>query len=335
MMDNVKFLILLASLINLSVFCMYSEVIRYDDIPFATPEQVQNDLPALPADLSEEVETWKANNAGILEEFVGLPPTVGGYMQAVMFRNRFKSPNAVPHDVGQFNHIFHTKSAAIRIPGLQNALCEQVSAMGADPYNREQIAAIGGHVAALHANKPRQQGVSRLLAAYMLERLNSSTIKTPKVYAFHLSGKPNNLDDRNYVMIQRKIPANLLRLIDLSNVQKRQVFSTLPLKDLYNAMKYTALWQFKEDDVYVNPENIQEMWLVDLEKPNNEGYDPSAGRGQRGSSAHNVAVYGKDSGKWKFDVYENGFVQIKELINKYAPERVNEWNQLKAQDSDA
>lgn len=320
-----KKLIMLVAIVSSALWAM-EETVPYEQIPFRTPEQIQQQLEPVPQDIKEDVDAWNREHGDLIEEFVDLPGTGVEYNASLQRRAHFRQPHANPRDLGKLNHLFKTKKAIIRIPGLQNALIERVSAMGADPYNRQQVQAIGGYESALRTDKPRHQGISRLLAAYMLQQLNSPAVKTPPVWAYLLKGRSRELDDRNYVMVQRLFPANLVPLDDLTPEQKAEIFKNFPLQDLYNAMKYTALWQFKGDDVYVNPDNIQELWLVDLEKPNNEARDKKAFR--------NIAVYGEDKGKWRFNVKEHAFPQIRSWINQHAPGRVAEWDQLRANDPD-
>lgn len=333
-MDTAKWLLLLGLVVSYSCICAHTAIIRYDDIPFITPEQMQNNIPHLPRELRYEVDRWNSQYGGIIQQLAELPKTVQTFERAVQKTSSHQEYSKIPHNIATFNQIYKTKRVIIKIPGLHNALAERCSALGIVRSNKDQRECVGGYSAILNTEKPRHQGISRFFTARMLKKLNNS-VQAPETWLYHVKNRPHTLDDSNYVVVQRLLPPHLIPFTQLTPVQKKQALKQLSLLDVYNAIKVTALWDFKEKDTYIDPADMKKIWFVDLEKPSNEAYDPSAPRAERGNVFRNVAVYGKDKDKWKFNVYDNAYKQVKSCIQQNAPERVSEWEQLKAQDPDS
>ncbi len=313
-----------------SIFSAFGTPQAYEAIDFITPEKMQaklgEDEVKMPPALKAAVDRFVAQRRGQINQAITLPPNVNAYNQS-----RYKNNT---------NLFVPEAESYIKLPGHANALMERLSALGQDANNQRAgglsgaLQRTGGFQNIMKANKSRQQAISRFIAAYLVNQLDKQydndefTIKTPTTYAYHLSGKPEVLDDRNYLVVQKALPKNLIKLQDLKPHEKRFVFKHLPLEHLYDVMQRIALFQFKGDDIYVNRDNIQEMWLPDIEKANNEGYNPGK-KNQRGGSFRNVAMYGMDKEKWNFNIYDHAYPAIRAWLAKNAPLREHEWLLLK------
>ena len=112
-------------------------------------------------------------------------------------------------------------------------------------------------------NAPKTyQHISRM-AAYLLfleahKKNNFSKVKMPEMYLVHVPGRPKEVSDRNYIMLEKK----LVSLEDLKDVTQEEE------QQLQNAIKATGIFSINTDNCKRDTTD-NTIVILDTEQPNN------------------------------------------------------------------
>ncbi len=177
------------------------------------------------------------------------------------------------------NYIFEpTEGTVLRIAGTPNRLYSIISGQDRgdkwlDPYGKEGEAFIKNpesrkdlivmptyHTISMYANY--------LLLKKFIEHNKLKHVITPDTYLEHIPGRPEEVSDDNYMVIQKKINGTLINLLaDPSGWEK---LSDKTIKELFVAAR-VGLWNINGNLLVDENGNCV---LLDLEQPNNS--DPRA-----------------------------------------------------------
>ncbi len=271
---------------------------------------------ALPEDLKEEVDIWINNNKEMVDHILTIPQLT---TRSEWKKYNKKAQKLAHANLSNNNYIFDINSAkapaVVKISGLNSRLLSIMSSLGYDPYKTDITDYWIGQATSMKI--PTQQHISRAATQHLLKQINSSTIVPLETYLYQIPGKPNDCDDTNFIIVQRKLN-NFSQFSQLPHNEKIEFLQNLDLRELYKALKYANLWDISETNLWVGNDNS--IAYPDGEKPNNEGF----GRKARWK----VAVLGHDLEKAKFNIRNwksGGHRAFEAILHSYAPERVQEW----------
>lgn len=287
---------------------------------FVGPEELLATAPALPASLAERTATWCSEHP----DLCAYPATFAISEATKTFlagANKSSSNIVVP---------LTQEGAVVKIAGLSNIFRETMSTLGQDPYRFGAVEELGGETTIIERAKTvrRFQAVSALAYHRLLRQFTSSPLQSPDTFVYHISGKPAELDDRNYLLIQEGLPTTVVPLGKLPETERKEVIDGMDLGELYAVLKKVGLWNLHAQNLGVDTATKQ-FWVSDLEKPNNEGYGAGA--------KWQVAVFGKGAvsdapWKWRHNI-RTGHGEVANLLASNA-EKIELWKALLASDLD-
>lgn len=89
------------------------------------------------------------------------------------------------------------------------------------------------------------------------EKFSLSNVSAPETYLVHIPGRPTELSDRNYIILEKKI----------DNLQRIQAVSEQQGKDIDTAVKEANLFDYSKENMFVTADD--KIAFVDFEQPNN------------------------------------------------------------------
>ncbi len=101
-----------------------------------------------------------------------------------------------------------------------------------------------------------------LRARDAIERYTISTVAVPDTYLYHVPGRPEELSDNNYLVLQKTV-ANGIKLEDIQAGSGS--LDDKKLRELFIVPAYAGLWSFKGNIMVAD----NQLVLPDLEQPNN------------------------------------------------------------------
>jgi hypothetical protein len=128
-------------------------------------------------------------------------------------------------------------------------------------------------------------------------------------YPWHISGRPTEAADENYVVVQPKYGEHIKEIRDLTKEEQISVINNLSpdtLQQLHAAIKYAALWDIR-NNIMVNTYNTDQLWYGDLEQPNNSGEFFYQGKEGFKKYQHDVSVGLQEIGEKLQSISENKF----------------------------
>ncbi len=277
----------------------------------------------IPDNLRQEVTNWLQNNKKLVSQLLTIPPL----NSATMLKDLKATLHAKTKDINlsKRNYVFDIDSqhtpAVIKIAGIPSRMASMISSLGYDPYttSEEKINSLIDQ--ATRTPIPTQQHISNAATQRLLKTLHSELIAPINTYLYHLPHRPKTCDDRNYLIVQEKL-VGYRPFASLNDALKTAFLTSIPLEELYRAIKFAQLWNISEDNIWVN-EDMQAIAYPNGEKPNNEGYGKNA--------RWKVAILGHDLDKSKYNIrnwYDGGHRKFEEILKKYTPELVEKWNTL-------
>lgn len=285
---------------------------------FVGPEDLLKNSPAIPESLAQQAKSWCNEHLDLCEYPTSLTMTseVKSYVSSVN-KSRYNLALPIP-------------SGVVKLAGLSNILRETMSTLGKDPYSSGAIEELGGKEAILEQAKTirRFQAVSAVAYYRLLHNLDSTILKFPGTFAYNISGKPAELDDKNYVIVQESLPPTVIALADLEEKERTEIINGLDVDGLYAVFKKAGLWNLHSKNLLIDPKNKQ-LWTSDLEKPNNEGYGESA--------KWKIAVFGKGDQsdhpwKWRHNI-RTGHEEVAKIL-MVNPNKSEKWTALLKNDLD-
>ena len=215
----------------------------------------------------------------------------------------------------------------VKMAGFHNALRSSISALGYDPYSRDNPPNVV--LRACSSKTPRFQHLSTLVTMKLLERAQSATVVPVTTWAYRLPEHPGVPCDQNHIVVQRRLPAEYKQFSTLSTTEKRDVLGQLDLAKFYRVLKYANLWNPSEENLWVNSSRQSEIAYPDGEKPNNEG----AGR----NAKFPIAIFGQGLSKARFNIRnpcDGGHRVFEGILQAHSPDKVAEWMRLYEEDTD-
>ncbi len=224
----------------------------------------------------------------------------------------------------------------IKIAAPGNVFCETVSRLGINPYDPNELQKLGGPkevimepVLTRATTIRRFKAVSAVAYYRLMSQLESNYVQSPKTFAFHIPWKLEELDDRNYLVVQEALSKTVIALGNLPEPERTEIIGGLDTKALYGVLKKIGAWNWDDQTLLVDTKNSRQLWVSDLENPNNEGYGNQA--------KWQVAVFGKggqsdDPSKWLHNIH-TGHEQVANILTSH-PEKQNQWMALLANDLD-
>ncbi len=286
---------------------------------FVGPEELLATAPAMPELLAQRVTAW----CGEHPDLSAYPATLTISEAAKVFlagANKSNSNVVVP---------FTEEGAVVKLAGLSNVFREAISTQGKDPWSLGAVEELGGKAAILDKAKQmrRFQAVSALAYDRLL-RKEAYSLKSPGTFVYHITERPTELDDRNYLLIQEGLPATVVPFGTLPERECAEVIDNMNLEELYTVLKKVGLWNLHAQNLGVDTATKQ-FWVSDLEKPNNEGYGEQ--------SKWQVGVFGKgsvsdDPWKWRHNI-RTGHGEVANILASN-PEKLELWKALLANDAD-
>ncbi len=286
-------------------------------------EEILKTAPDMPKQLHQEVTRWIQNNNSLISKLLIIPIL----NSSDMLKDFKKSLSDEIKDINlsKHNYIFDINSeiapAVIKISGLSSRITSIISSLGHDPHhgkwrNRNDLI-----YQATRTTIPTQQHIAGAATQMLLDKMQSNLISPVNTYLYHIPGRPETCDDRNYLIVQEKL-IGYRPFSSLDVALKRKFLTSIPLAELYRAIKFANLWDISEDNLWVH-EDMNKVAYPDGEKPNNEGYGKNA--------RWKVAILGHDLDKLKYNIrnwYDGGHRKFEEILKKYSPELIDAWNDL-------
>ncbi len=258
---------------------------------------------------------------------------------------------ANPNFAQESNTTVALGKCVIKNAGTRNTLITKISSLGYDPYgieldpqkylnhlkkdktlSEEEIE----QKIQTHAHKRAQiitdakikkidvqQALSSLAGYRILKQANNSLVQPVGTYVYHKPGHSADLTDENYLVVQDRAPDQFKLFSTLLQEEKMQLVASIDIEELFKAVKNGCLWDPSENNIWTNGHTIL---ITDLEKPNNEGSTPNA--------RWKVAEFGQDKDKYAFNIRHAGHPTLKTILQKYAPDKVEKWDGLLANDPD-
>ncbi len=289
---------------------------------FVGPEELLAGSPEMPVPLQAAVADWCEDNGDLCGFFISLGSEVPADLVPRLGQNKSGSNVVLP---------LADNRGVVKMAGFSNVVREALSTLGQDPYRSGVVAEFGGSVAILERAKTmrRFQSVSALAYHRLLSRESGSILRAPGTFVLHMEGKPDGLDDRNYVVVQEALPERVVALGSLPEAEQSTVIGNIDPAQLYAVLKKVGLWNMNPGKVLVDLENPHRLWITDLEKPNNEGYGEGA--------KWKVAVFGHgaqsdDPSKWRHNI-RTGHGETAGIFSA-GSEKHAQWMALLANDPD-
>ena len=283
---------------------------------------------AIPPNLKQAVDLWVQNNQKLVTDLLILPQFTS--IEAMKIYIKKIQDQVQDRNVSKHNYIFDIESdtapAVIKIAGIPSRISSMISSLGYDPYTIKWWTRDDLINRATNKTIPTQQHITRAATQQLLAQVKIDGITPIATYLYHLEGRPTDCDDRNYIIVQEKL-SGFSRLASLSPENKKEALEKMNLKELYTALKYANLWNMSENNLWLN--KTFDIAYPDGEKPNNEGHGVHA--------RWKVAILGHDLEKAKFNIrnwFDGGHRSFEKILQRYLPERVEEWMKLYEQDPD-
>ena len=277
----------------------------------------------MPEPLRQEITHWIQNNNNLVSKLLTIPTL----SSETMLKNFKKSLATEIKDtnLSKHNYIFDINSqqtpAVIKIAGIPSRISSRISSLGYDPHSSKVQKKDDFIYHATRKAIPTQQNITGAATQILLNQLQSTVVSPVNTYLYHIPGRPETCDDSNYIVVQEKL-AGYIPFASLDDALKRKFLTSIPLAELYRAIKFDNLWDISEDNIWVH-EDMDKIAYPDGEKPNNEGYGKDA--------RWKVAVLGHDLNKAKYNIrnwYDGGHRKFETILKNYSPELVDAWNEL-------
>ncbi|TET34278.1 hypothetical protein E3J61_03050 [Candidatus Dependentiae bacterium] len=281
----------------------------------------------MPEPLHQEVTRWIQSHNKLVSKLLTIP----NLTSTAMLKDFKKSLAAEIKDINlsKHNYIFDINSektpAVIKIAGIPSRISSRISSLGYDPHSSKLRKKDDLIYHATRKAIPTQQHIAGVATQILLKQLQSKLISPVNTYLYHIPDRPETCDDNNYIVVQEKL-AGYVPFASLDNALKRKFLTSIPLAELYRAIKFANLWDISEDNIWVH-EDMDKIAYPDGEKPNNEGYGKNA--------RWKVAVLGHDLDKAKYNIrnwYDGGHRKFEAILKNYSPELVDAWNELYSND---
>ena len=302
------------------VIVLVSNIASAMQTDFVGLEELLATAPAMSEALAQRVTAW----CGEHPDLCAYPATLKistetrGYLER---ENKSCSNIVVP---------FTEEGGVVKLAGPSNILREAISTEGQDPWSHGAIEELGGQAAILERAKTyrRFQAVSALAYHRLLRQLTDSPLRSPDTFVYHISGRPTELDDRNYLLVQEGLSTTVVPFGKLSELERTEVVGNMNLEELYAVLKKVGLWNLHAQNLGVDTAKKQ-FWVSDLEKPNNEGYGKQ--------SKWQVAVFGKgevsdDPWQWRHNI-RTGHGEFANILAGN-PEKLELWKALLVSDAE-
>lgn len=289
------------------------------------------DLSVKPSpELLNKVIAWYIipENKTVVEDLLAMPTckTLEELKAAIKQKAEYMSSNNLKN-LSKYNYIFNPKDKdfTIRISGIINVIRTRIAGiLHINPWSKESLGDFDLEKAT-SSDEPIFQHVS--CAAYYL-RLSElepflKHIHLVPTYLLPLTDKTKQLcSDKDFIIIQTLlIIKKSLNYAHLLMKKKQEILQNLPdqaIKELYLTIRYAALWDI-HNNVMVDLQHPQQLWIADFEQPNN-------------SDARYFFYHGQEGFDKYMNDYNCGLGYIRELLQKFAPEKYELWQSVAAQD---
>lgn len=293
-----------------------------------TPENIYS-LSIKPSqDLANQINSTlsKSENLEIINNLLHIPKChdINQFREAIVANEQYMINNNLKN-LTDLNYTFSLDNPnfVFQVSGLCNTIRTLISSsMHIDPYSRYLSEFPISELTGL--NTPTYQHVSRVAHYLRLAELQEHMdhIKVVPVYLIPLKNSDiynkNIYTDRNTVVVQEKYDTNkIINFTALSDPEKTDFLNNLPnqaIIELFIAIKNATLWDI-ETNLKVNLENPTEIWIADYEQPNN-------------SDSRDFYYHGLSGYKKYINDANCGLNKLREILEKYAPNKLAIWYEL-------
>jgi hypothetical protein len=261
-----------------------------------TPEEILKQSPKLPAAEEEKIKNWLKNlkvkignkTIGVLDALLEGPQllkqkngALGANAGQLIQRNNLILKQASLSNKSQWNYILDIPGTkyVLRIAGPINRLWNMISHAGFDQGSKSPKTAADADKIIKDWQKWSKDGqgtyqtISHVAyyqrAQQAKEKCGLSNIIFPETYLFHVPGRPVLLSDNNYVVIQKKVESDPIRM-KTNQVEKIVPHNFNKITDAVfeqylKAILSIRLWDTKAN---TNVDKDGNIVVSDLEQPN-------------------------------------------------------------------
>lgn len=318
-----NYLFLAVTLIMAQVnYAMNDGINIYLDTPI-TRDTIGEFVLPMPLEMQVTLNKWieQETNKNILNDLTKVPVcnNIGEFTNAIQWNKSLLNGKGI-ENLSKHNYVFTIDKKnrfLFKIAGLGSKLRTlYASITSKDPYQTPPTSY--DFIQLTTKEQDTFQDISRVAHSLRLEqarnRQSMQYVKTEPHYSFPIPGRPKTYVDGNYAIVQNALPETVVELRTLPDEQQKNIISTLPtqaIEELYEATVAAALWDVG-NNLMVNKANSNELWINDLEQPNNSDGKLFYYRGDAGLKkyVHDVSV---------------GIDDMAKVWAKIAPEKLELW----------
>lgn len=223
--------------------------------------------------------------------------------------------NSKPSYIANFRpeatRIIHTSNHTLYFAGMPEYPHNIISSLGYDPYQPKT------HPADINERVEKYSGpvihrCTIAIAQHLLKEQQFKSIKPIPTWLYHIPGKPVEIDDANFALVQQQIPNSFKQLCKLSDQEKKSFFENADLEEIYLAIRTISYAFPDQEHIWINPETHELIFPTPI-SPDNEGL----GIGRK----YGKAILGQDAGKAQHNLAnerDGGHRAFGEIVAKYA-----------------